>query len=206
MNVNQPSGVPSWVVVSLAVLFLLSVAGLSYGEIRAEIEAGNSGSAIFWNMLVNSTLLAVPNFLLYFSIGVIIAAYRQKRSPAGLSPRLAKFIYRTPRIAGIVICVFVAMFALDVFDGGGSALAMIGGFIIHALPAIVLAAVLTLAWRREWIGFAIFLAAAIYFLRFLFPDPLGQFGVVLLFSAPMAVIAILFWLNWKWRSDLRPAG
>ncbi len=117
---------------------------------------------------------------------------------------MAAFIYYTPRIAGVLITFFISLFALDVFEGGQNFWVMLGGFIMHALPAIVLAVLLALAWRWEWIGAAAFLGAALYFLRFLMSDNWSiAFGNLLIFSGPLAVIGILFWMNWKWRKALR---
>jgi len=81
---------------------------------------------------------------------------------------------------------------------------MIGGFLIHSIPSIIMAVVLAFAWKHDWIGFVVFMAAALFFLRFLLVNPLEQLGIFLLISGPMAVIAILFWVNWKWLKPVLP--
>jgi len=66
------------------------------------------------------------------------------------------------------------------------------------------AIILALAWRRPLIGFVAFLLAAILFLRFLLGNhPSGAFGMLLLFSGPMAAIAMAFWANWKWHEQIQ---
>lgn len=204
MDAPKTPAVPRGVVILLVVLFVVSVAWLNYGNYRGATEEGVRGAELYGMLLVNTLLLAIPTGLLYFSIGVLVAAYRQKRGQGSLSPRLAKFIYFTPRIAGVVIIAFLTLFSFDVFEEGGNIWQMLGGFVMHSLPSIVLTIVLVLAWRREWIGALVFAAAALFFLRFLIPNPLEQFGIILLFSAPLAVIALLFWMNWKWRAELHP--
>jgi hypothetical protein len=176
-------------------MFLLSVAWFSYGNYRAGSEP--------WQIVVSALLLSIPLLLLYFSIGVLAFAARQRRVQGAIDRRLAKYIYWTPRIAGALIALFVALFALDVFEEGGNFWLMIGGFLIHALPAILLGVALAFAWRWSWIGAVVYLAGALYFLRFLLGNPFQELGLLLLFSGPMAVIAALFWVNWQWRKELR---
>jgi hypothetical protein len=199
---NNPD-VPRGVIVLLAVLWVLSVFWLNYGNYRGAIGEGVQGFELFGMLLVNSLLLAVPTGLLFFAIGLLIAAYRQKRFEGRLSPRLSKFIYRTPRIAGIIIIAFLTLFSFDVFEEGGDIWDMLIAFVMHSLPSIFLAIVLALAWRREWIGALLFAAAAVFFLAVFASDPLDGFGLILIFCGPFTVIAILFWLNWMWKSDLR---
>ena len=180
----------------LVLLFLLSLGWLSYGNYLAGSEP--------WQIAASALMLAVPLGLFYGSIGLFVRAWQQKRSQGQIDQRLAKFILRAPRIAGIAIAVFVGLFALDVFEGDASIWLKLGGFVIHALPALLMGAFLAVAWRYPAAGFWGFLAAAIYFLRFSIGSPLEGLGMVLLFSGPMAAIALLFWVSWKWKKALTP--
>ena len=179
----------------LAVLFALSLGWF----LTTNARVGMSG----WNLISSGLLIAVPLALLFGSIGVLVVAIRQHRDQGHVSGRLAKWIYWTPRIAGIVIAMFVAMFALDVFGLGGTVWQQIGAFLIHALPAILMGVVVVIAWRWEWVGAAAFLLAALFFMRVLLGNPEGALGMLLLFSGPMLVIAVAFWLNWQWRKEIR---
>lgn len=60
-----------------------------------------------------------------------------------------------------------------------------------------------LAWRWDWIGFVAFLAAALFFLTFFNGSLAQSLNMLFLFSGPMAFIAALFFVNWKWKKDLR---
>lgn len=180
--------------VMLVLLFVLSVVGLNYGNHLAGTAPGE--------VVFDTILLAVPLVVLYSSIYLLAAAGQQRRSQGQISRRLSKFIYFMPRIAGIVITLFVGMFALDVFSEGNSLWEMLGAFLIHASPAIVMAIALALAWRRPQIGFVVFLVAAIFFLGFGIRRPENLIGIVLGISGPMAVIAMLFWADWKWQKEL----
>ncbi len=195
MNTNKIS-VPSWLTMTLVGLFVLSLSWFMYMNYKAGMRS--------WNLAVSAILLAIPLALLYFSVGVLVMAARQRNSQGQIDSKLAKFIYWTPRIAGVVIILFVAMFSLDVFDGSGSIWEMLGAFVMHSLPSIFMGIILAIAWKRDEVGFFAFLIAAIFFLRVLLGNPLENIGSLLLFSGPMAVIAMLFWANWKWKKELHP--
>jgi len=177
----------------LSFLFLLSLSYFIYGN----LQAGSTPEQLVFSTL----LLAVPLGLLFFSIGLLIEAVGQHRQ-GGLSARMAKFVYLTPRIAGLLIALFTGLFALDVFEMEGSIWEKIGGFLIHAAPSIIMLTVLALAWRWEWVGALVFGLAALFFLRFVIGSPMYGFGNLLLFVLPMALVAALFWLNWRWRGEL----
>ena len=183
----------------LGVLFIVSLSWLLYGN----YQAGDSAS---WQLLISGILLSIPLALLYSSIGVLLMAARQKSTQGQVDRRLAKLLFWSPRLAGVAIIFFISLFALDVFAPGYSLGEMLLGFLMHMLPSIALAVVLAFAWRWEWVGFAAFLAAALFFMRFLLRNPVQEFGNFLLFSAPLLVIALLFGANWLWRKELHPAS
>ena len=81
--------------VILILLFVLSLAWLTYDNYRAGSEP--------WDLVFSAILLSVPLVLLYFSIGVLVVAGLQKRRLGRISQQIAKFIYRTPRAAGVLM-------------------------------------------------------------------------------------------------------
>lgn len=179
----------------LAALFVLSLAVLGYGNYT-------SGMTLRF-VLLNSVLLAIPLVLLYFCLGLMWVAWRQHGQGA-LSAGTARLLYGTPRSAGVVIALFVAMFALDAFDMPGSLLVKLGAFLLHALPSLIVLALLAVAWRWEWVGALVFgLAASLIFGLSVQSSVLMGLGNLLLFVLPMAAIALLFWLNWRWRAEIR---
>lgn len=184
---------------ALILLFFLSVGALNY----TNYLMGSSA----WDLVISAVLLSIPIGLFFFCIWVLAAASLQRHQHQQMSTRLTSFIYWTPRIAGILIALFVAMFALDVFDGQASIWMMIGGFFIHALPGIIMGGVVALAWRKPVIGFVVFLLSAVFFLRTVIRAPFqDSLGMLLLFSGPMAMIATLFWANWRWHIQRNPAS
>jgi hypothetical protein len=175
----------------LVVLFIAIIGLLTYPEYRA-------GTPLPM-LLINTLILAVPTGVVCLSLGLIFEAWQQHRA-GKVGPRIEKYIYFTPRIAGLLIALFIGLFALDVFDMPGSVWQKIGAFLMHAAPALVMLVLLVLAWRWPWVGTVTFGVAALLFL-FLTVIGGGQFslGNLLLFALPLSLVAALFWLNWRWR-------
>ncbi len=198
MRTNTASTFNGLVIGGLGLLFVLSVAWLNYGNLAT--------GATPWELLVNTLLLSVPLGLLYGSLCLLIFTTRQRRQ-GRIDPRLAGWLYWLPRVGGILITLFVSLFALDVFSEPGSFWQLVGGFLMHLLPAFLVGAVVILAWRREWLGFWVFLAAAAFFF---FISVLNggwyALGNMLLFVAPLTVIALLYRANWEWRDELHPSA
>lgn len=179
----------------LAALFLASLAWFGVQNYRS----GMPLNLVF----LNSFILAVPLVILYLSIGLLFEAWQRRYSGQEFGAGMSKFLYRTPRIAGLVVVFFISLFALDVF-GTGTLWQQIGAFLIHAAPALLLGVLLLLSWKRPLVGASIFGLAALFFLvRFVIPGREFGFGNLLLFVMPMALVAALFWANWKWRTDIR---
>jgi len=196
MSADTFTRLPRWVAFVLAGLCVLSVGYLNYGNYA-------NGEPL-WALVVNTLLLAIPTGLLFFSIWVLLLAWQQHRCQGCLGGRVAKLIYWTPRLAGVVITLFLTLFSLDVFGTGEPIWRQLLGFVIHSVPSLALASLIVLAWRRDQLGFWMFALAAGFFLALALPNlarqPLMEMGVVLLFAAPMAVIAAMYWVNWKWRA------
>ena len=57
-----------------------------------------------------------------------------------------------PRILGLAVSGFIALFALNAFRAGRPLAEGLPDFAMHLVPAALLFAVVALAWRRPWIG------------------------------------------------------
>jgi hypothetical protein len=111
-----------------------------------------------------------------------------------------KAIYWTPRILTIVFILFLALFALDSFEGDQSMIKKLGGFFIHLIPNFVLILILVVAWKHEWVGTLAFAIAGIaYIILFWGRFPVATFLII---SGPLFLIAILFWLSWMNRERI----
>jgi hypothetical protein len=107
--------------------------------------------------------------------------------------RSSGLVVWTPRILGIVVSLFIGMFALDAFSQGQPVLAALGDFAIHLVPALVLLALVVLSFRREWIGGVAFVGLAIVYALTM---SRGRLDWMVIISGPMAVVGGLFLWSW----------
>lgn len=80
-------------------------------------------------------------------------------------PRFRATIHWLPRVLGIMITIFVAMFALDIFSEGYGFWETILAFIIHLAPFTgVLALAVLLGWRWPRLGGLLFIGFGLGYL------------------------------------------
>jgi hypothetical protein len=176
----------------LALLYGVAIFAFTYLEWAAEPQP-----ELWWMMLANALILSVPLVLLFGSIYVLVVAWREHRATGQVNPRLAKIIHWMPRIAAILMILFVGLFSLDVFEPGAPLSQMLLGFLIHNIPTILLIVVLILAWIWPAVGFVAFLVAAACFA--IISVRSGYFlPNLLFFMLPILFIAGLFYVDWKW--------
>lgn len=73
-----------------------------------------------------------------------------------------KALYWAPRVLGVLFIIFITLFSFDVFGTGLGFWQAIGAFLIHSIPSFILAIILFIAWKKEIIGGAIFLALGLF--------------------------------------------
>lgn len=93
-----------------------------------------------------------------------------------------------PRILGIGMALFLALFALDALGPGKPWL----GFVIHLLPTFVVLAVVAASWHRGWIGGIAFIALAVFYATQVPDRP----DWILVIAGPLVVVGILFLWSW----------
>jgi hypothetical protein len=113
-----------------------------------------------------------------------------------------KILFWSPRILGILIAVFVSLFALDVFGEGYSTVETIVALAMHLIPTFVILIVLGIAWRWEWIGGFLFVALGVLYIT-LFWEP-SNLPAYLVISGPLFLTGILFLLDGCFRSAILP--
>lgn len=99
-----------------------------------------------------------------------------------------------PRVLGIAVSLFLALFALDAFEPGQSFLRQLAGFAIHLTPSILLLIVVALAWRRDWIGGVVFLSLALLYAWGAIGR--GHLDWALVISGPLVVTGALYLWSW----------
>jgi hypothetical protein len=180
----------------VVVLYVLTIAIFAY-PLAFEPEFTE-----WWMFPVNLLNISIPHVLLYGSIYMLVRGWHERATVGAVSPRLAKIIQGAPRVAAITIIFFISLFSLDVFGTGASPLEVLGAFLMHNIPSIIMIIFLAFAWKRPVVGFVAFLVAgivlAIFFVRDFYALP-----NLLLFVFPILLIVSLFYADWKW---LEPAG
>jgi hypothetical protein len=94
-----------------------------------------------------------------------------------------------PRILGILVSVFVGMFALDAFGKGTPLLQAFVDFAIHLIPAVVLLGVVAVSFRWPWIGAAAFIGLAVVYAATMSN---GRLDWMLTISGPLLIVGALF--------------
>ena len=118
----------------------------------------------------------------------------------------ARVLFWSPRILTILFVLFLSAFALEAFNEFHVFWKCILAFCIGLLPAAIVAAILAVAWRWEWLGAALFaLAALCYAWSWTVPPRHMQWVATAAISGPLLVIAALFLANWIERAKLRTA-
>jgi hypothetical protein len=78
-----------------------------------------------------------------------------------------KVLRWSARILVIVAILFMVMFSIDVFEMDRSFGEKIIGFLIHNIPALILTAILVVAWKKELAGgFLLIIAVIVLMLKF----------------------------------------
>jgi hypothetical protein len=110
-----------------------------------------------------------------------------------------KILYWSPRILGILIILFISMFAFDSFSPGNTLGQNLTALLIHLLPSIGLLILLLIAWKWELIGGIILILAGIAWGVFIYGINLHRTGsvgksffVVFTLSVPLIIAGILF--------------
>ncbi|HET7143952.1 MAG TPA: hypothetical protein VFI68_08045, partial [Anaerolineales bacterium] len=89
-----------------------------------------------------------------------------------------------------------------IFDMGlgfwGTAL----GLFMHLIPSILLTIAVVIAWKREWVGAALFIGWAIWYLAAMRGF---YWSVYLVIAGLPALIGLFFLAGWVWRKQIREA-
>jgi hypothetical protein len=95
-----------------------------------------------------------------------------------------------PRVLGLGLAAFLALFALDAFASGLRAAAL-PNFAIHLLPALIVGLLVAAGWRYPWVGAVGFGGLAVAYAAMASQRP----DWILLISGPLALAAALFALS-----------
>jgi hypothetical protein len=102
-----------------------------------------------------------------------------------MTDRIRGILRWVPRVLGICVALFIGLFALDSVSEG------IGPFLMHLIPTFVLLAVVAIAWRREWIGGAVFTGLGLAYGVSARAHP----DWVMIIAGPMVLVGALYLLS-----------
>lgn len=119
-----------------------------------------------------------------------------------MSPLTRKWLLWTPRMLGIGLCLFLSLFALDVFEPGVPLSQALLAFAIHVAPVAGMLVMVLLSWRWEWIGGVAFTGLAVLYAI------LAREHIVwvLQISGPLLLVGLLFLWDWRHHAELRATG
>jgi len=63
-----------------------------------------------------------------------------------------RMLHWLPRILGIMVILFISIFALDAFEPERTLWQQLGTLLIHLVPSFILLGILLIAWKWEFIG------------------------------------------------------
>jgi len=108
------------------------------------------------------------------------------------------FIYWTPRILSILFLLFLAMFSLDVFEGGYGFWGAILALFMHNIPVLVLLIILIISWKHEIVGGIGFILAGILYAVLVLMRGFEGYMIfwILEISGIAFLIGILFLIGW----------
>lgn len=112
----------------------------------------------------------------------------------------AKVVLWGPRVLGLLMSVFLSLFALDAFSEGKPLMEALPAFAVHVAPAVCLLIIVGLSWRWEWLGGVAFIGLSVAYATMMAH---GRLDWMLLISAPLVVIGSLFLLSWRHHEELR---
>ena len=104
----------------------------------------------------------------------------------------------TPRVLGALTCVFLGLFALDVFSEKSTFLEALPAFAIHVAPAAFLCAIVAASWTREWVGGTTFVVLGLAYIGL----ARSRLDWVLLISGPLLIVGALFLLSWRLHAQI----
>lgn len=117
-----------------------------------------------------------------------------ERTRGVMTKATRKLLLWMPRISGILVALFLGVFAFDALDEG------IAAFLLHVAPTILLLLVVAVSWRWEWIGGAVFIGLAV-----LYGVSTGLRGDwLLVISGPQLLVGLSFLWSWRHHDELHP--
>ncbi len=113
---------------------------------------------------------------------------------------LGSLLFWAPRVLGIGMALFLAIFAADVFGQNYPLAQVLLALLMHLIPTFVLLIGVAVAWRWELVGTLIFGGWAVFYVvSSLVWDRGFPFSVYVLIAGIPLLIGLLFLADWLYR-------
>jgi hypothetical protein len=103
---------------------------------------------------------------------------------------MGKNLIRLPRTLAIAMALFLAVFALDVWEDHKTMLARAEALFIHLLPSLLIVLALLVSWKKPRWGAIIYTVLGGLYLF----NEWGHWRAIGFIAGPLFLIGILFWV------------
>lgn len=111
----------------------------------------------------------------------------------------SSIIMWVPRAMAMGVSCFLALFAMDAFEGDGGPMEKVVGLLVHLIPAGLCVVAVIMAWEHEWLGGLLFGTFAGAYLWWAWDHK----EWVLVMSGPLLLVAVLYLVAWRHRNALK---
>ena len=115
-----------------------------------------------------------------------------------MNERSGQLLLWSPRILGILVCLFLSLFAFDAFGGGTTLAQGLPDFAMHVAPMLILLAVVAVSWRWQLVGAVVFTGLAVAYAYVARHQP----SWIAVISGPLLVVGGLFFWSWRYQRHL----
>ena len=105
-----------------------------------------------------------------------------------------RFVFWAPRLGGLAMAVFLALFALDAVNGQSWTQTVVE-IAIHLFPSLLVLALVAVGWKFEWVGAIGFSALAFLYAAMV----RGRLDWISVISTPLLLVGLLFCASWRAR-------
>jgi hypothetical protein len=111
---------------------------------------------------------------------------------------IKRFFFWVPRVLGILLAIFISLFALDIFDMGYTFRETVLALVMHLISTTLIIIALAIAWHWEMAGGILFIALGLIYII----STWGKFPwpTYLVVAGPAVLTGALFLFDWKIKS------
>jgi hypothetical protein len=111
-----------------------------------------------------------------------------------MSDSRSRILFWTPRALALLLALFLAAFAADVFSENRGIWETVVALVMHLIPSAVVLLILAITWRREWLGGLTYLAVAIFYV--VATGGRLHWSAYVVISGTLCAIAVFFFAGW----------